>query len=79
MNKTNAHTILATIDITAICACYHVANRWSTIESQLTSGVTEVTVQTPLVLLLLLAVVPVVHLTTLLKPSEQTKDDRMES
>jgi hypothetical protein len=73
MNKATAHAVLGAFDIAAIGACYYVVNQWSTIDGQLTSGVAAVTVQTPLGLLLLLAIVPLVHLTTLLKPSEQTK------
>lgn len=73
MNKATAHAVLGVFDIAAIGACYHVVNRWFTINDQLTSGVAAVTVQTPLGLLLLMAIVPLVHLTTLLKPSEQAK------
>ena len=67
MNKATAHATLLVFDCASLFAVYHYLNIWITIEYQITNNAKTISMQNYASVYLLLAMVPIIHFSSLAK------------
>jgi len=73
MNKLTAHLVLAALDIAALAACYYVVSEWSRINQMISDASESITMQSHLGFYTLLIMIPIIHLSTLIKWQDSAK------